>query len=130
MKKIANRSRRLASKLREILLGIQNRESQIQAVQANAELGAEEKESLIARLRSMVSAERIKANRLDSRKRELAYEDIRPNPANREQATRFLSHTDVLTDDRKNPTRWTRLSRRECKCARAFFSLQEAYGAR
>jgi hypothetical protein len=126
-KKVGNRSRRLAAKLREILLGIKDRESQIQAVASNTDLSAEDRDALVGRLRSMVAAARSAANRLSYRQKELAHTDTRPVTADSKRGTHFVSHTDVLTDDRKNPTKWTQLSRRQCKCTRAFFAVAEAY---
>jgi len=108
---------------------VKNLESQVEVIQANEELSVEAKVQIIARLRERVALDRAAANRLSARKQELAYED--PNPiSTRDTATHFISHTEVLTDSRSNPSRWTQISRRECVAARAFFSLQEAYAAR
>lgn len=127
--KIGNRSRRLAAKIRDLLATAKDRESQIGAILANDELSAEQKDAVVGRVRESIKANRSQANRLESRKQELAYSDTKgaaPTPT----PERFLSHAEVLTDSREHPTRWARLSRRQCKCARAFFAVQEAYGAR
>jgi len=128
MTKVANRSRRLAAKLKEILLGIQNRQSQIEAVMANDELDSEQKEAIVEKIRLRIGQDHAAANRMQARKQELAYEDTRPVQS-APRARGFISHSDVLVDSGRD-TKWTRLSRRECKCSRAFFAVQEAYGCR
>lgn len=127
MNKVGNRSRRLAAKVKALLGSVKEREQQIAAVQANDELDAEQKASLVTRLRAFVGNVHAQANRLDARRKELAYEDRSPNAAVRSQTPGFISHTEILLE---RDTKWTRLNRRECKCGRAFYAVQEAYAAR
>lgn len=128
--KAGNRSRRLAAKLREILLGVKDREQQIQAVLANEELSAEAREALAAKLREAVCAARVRANRISTRKQELAYEDRRPATSVRNHVRTFPTHTMQYTDEKSHPLRWVRISRRGASAVRAFFAVQEAYAAR
>jgi hypothetical protein len=124
--KSGNRSRRLSAKLREILLGIKNREAQIEAVQANEELGAPDKETLVAKMRNQIGADRVAANRLEKRKRELAYEDRSPvSAAPRGAAICIPSHASVIQES--GPAKWTRISRREWCAARSFFAVRDAF---
>lgn len=129
--KIGNRTRRLASKIKALLQSTKDVEQRISAVMENDELSAEDKATTIDRLRMLAASGHQQANRLKNRQRELAYEDRAPNAAapRGQDGNHFPSHTDVLLD-RGNATKWMPVSRRQCKCSRAFHTVVSAYAAR
>ena len=123
-----NRARRICAKLKSLFHTIKSFEERIAAVQFNDELGAEEKAALINRLQNDQKHHQSKKNTLEKRQKELAYADVDPVPAFRSGATRFAAET-VTVPDERNQTRTVQISRRECKCTRAFFSVAECYAA-
>lgn len=123
-----NRARRICAKLRGLLHTLKTNEERIAAIQFNEELGAEEKTALIKKIQEQTKALATHKNRLENRAKDLAFEDTRPNPATR-NGTHFVTHTEVIPERVSDEPRWTRISRRQPKCNRAFFTLQEAFCA-
>jgi hypothetical protein len=123
-----NRARRICAKLKNLFHTIKSYEERIAAVQFNDELDAEEKATLVGRLQSAQKLFHAQKNTLEKRQKELAYTDVDPIPSFRNGATHFAPET-VTVPDERNQTRTVQVSRRECKCTRAFFALAEAYAA-
>lgn len=121
-----NRARRICANLRSTLHTLKTNEERIAAIQFNEDLGAEEKVALIKHLQDSSKALHSRKNRLEARKSQLAFEDVDGTPT-LAQPTHFLSHTEVIPDRASDEALWRQISRRQCKCARAFFTLQEAY---
>ena len=123
-----NRARRICAKLKNLFHTIKSFEEQIAAIQFNDELDPIEKEQLIKKIQQHSASLQLKKNSLEKRKSQLAFEDVDPMPSFRSGATHFAPET-VTVPDERNQTRTVQVSRRECKCTRAFFALAEAYAA-
>lgn len=124
-----NRARRICAKLRNLFHTLKSFDEQIAAVQFNDELDAEQKDALVKKIQQHSAALQSKKNTLERRKSELAFEDVDPIPAFRTGATHFATYTTVIPERASDEIRRVKLSRRECKCYRAFFAVADAYAS-
>jgi hypothetical protein len=123
-----NRARRICAKLRTILHALKSHDEQIAAIQFNEELSTEEKDVAIRGIQNQSKIFAAKKNTLEKRAKELAYEDTNPvAAAARGTGFSMLTHTEVIPERASDSARRTRISRRQCKCTRSFFSVIDCY---
>ena len=123
-----NRARRICAKLRNTLHTLKTNEERIAAIQFNDELGAEEKAALVKQLQEASKLLQSRKNTLEKRQKELAYEDvdgIQSVPGFK--PSHFAVETEQLAE--RGPARMVQISRRACKCTRAFFAVQDCFAA-
>jgi len=124
-----NRARRICAKLKTLFHTIRSYEERIAAVQFNEELDAEEKASLVARLQNDQKHHQSKRITLEKRQKELAYTDVDPVAAFRTGATHFATHTTIIPERASDSCRRVQVTRKQCKCSRAFFAVADCYAA-
>lgn len=124
-----NRARRICAKLRNTLHTLKTNDERIAAIQFNDELGAEERAALVSKLQETAKQLQSRKNTLEKRQKELAYEDkdgIQSVPGFK--PSHFAVETErLLGPGEHGPARMVQISRRACKCTRAFFSVAESY---